>query len=195
MRKIILGIMACITFGSANAQSTKFGAKGGLNISSVTGHDEETKSLIGFHIGGFAEIKVMKKLAIQPEFLFSTQGTTIEAAEGSSNTDLKLNYLNIPLLAKYYITDTFTVEAGPQMGLLVSAKSKGYDIHDLYKTSDFGFNLGCGYNFTENLSAGLRYTIGLTNVADISDEYQDYSDFYNQSFRNSNLALSLAYKF
>jgi len=74
--------------------------------------------------------------------LFSTQGTTIEGYDGDSNNNVKLNYLNIPVLAKYYITDAFSVEAGPQIGLLLSAKSRGEDIGDLYKSSDFGLNLG-----------------------------------------------------
>lgn len=194
MRKIILPIVAFMMFGFANAQSTRFGVKGGLNVSNFTGYEEDVKSLIGFHVGGFAEIKVAKKIAIQPEFLFSTQGTIIEGFDGDSNTTVKVNYLNIPVLAKYYITDAFSVEAGPQIGFLLSAKARGEDVSDLYKSTDFGFNLGCGYNFTEDISVGIRYTIGLTNVNDISDE-QDYPDLYNASFKNSNFALSLAYKF
>jgi hypothetical protein len=89
----------------------------------------------------------------------------------------------------------FFVEAGPQIGFLLSAKSRGEDIGDLYKSSDFGLNLGLGYNFTEDLSIALRYTIGLSDIADVPDDYDDYPDFYNASFKNSNFALSLAYKF
>ncbi|UTN04438.1 outer membrane beta-barrel protein [Flavobacterium bizetiae] len=194
MRKITLSIVTCLVFVFANAQSTRFGVKGGLNISNFTGYQEDVKSLAGFHIGGFAEIKISKKFAIQPEFLFSTQGTTIEGYDGDSNTNVKLNYLNIPVLAKYYITDAFFVEAGPQIGFLLSAKNSGVDIGDLYKSTDYGLNLGLGYNFTENISGNVRYTIGLTDINDVSDDSQ-YPDLYNASFKNSNFALSLAYKF
>jgi hypothetical protein len=194
MKRIILVAIALMAFGFTNAQSTKYGVKGGLNVSGITGYAEDTKTLIGFHVGGFAEIKVIEKLAIQPEFLFSTQGTVIEGFNGDSNTTVKVNYLNIPVLAKYYITNAFTVEAGPQIGFLLSAKTRGEDVSDLYKSTDFGFNLGCGYNFTENIFVGARYTIGLTDVNDASDESL-YPDLYNASFKNSNFALSLAYKF
>jgi hypothetical protein len=169
------------------------GVKGGLNVSNFTGYQQAVKSLIGFHVGGFTEIKVAKKFAIQPEFLFSTQGTIIEGFNGDSNTTVKVNYLNIPVLAKYYITDAFSVEAGPQIGFLLSAKAKGEDVSDLYKSTDFGFNIGCGYNFTEDVSVSARYTIGLTDVNDVSNE--QYPDLSNASFKNSNFALSLAYKF
>lgn len=195
MKRIILPIITFVVFGFANAQSTKFGVKGGLNISNFTGYQEDVKSLAGFHIGGFAEIKVAKKFAIQPEFLFSTQGTTIEGYNGDSNTTVKVNYLNIPILAKYYITDAFSVEAGPQIGFLLSAKSRSEDINDLFKSTDYGLNLGIGYDFTENFALGLRYTIGLSDIADVPDDSQDYPFAYNANFKNSNFALSLAYKF
>ncbi|WP_264553602.1 porin family protein [Flavobacterium sp. N2038] len=194
MKRIILVTIVLMAFGFTNAQSTRYGVKGGLNVSGITGYAEDTKTLIGFHVGGFAEIKVIEKLAIQPEFLFSTQGTVIEGFNGDSNTTVKVNYLNIPVLAKYSISNAFTVEAGPQIGFLLSAKTRGEDVSDLYKSTDFGFNLGCGYNFTENISVGARYTIGLTDVNDASDESL-YPDLYNASFKNSNFALSLAYKF
>ncbi|MCC9016897.1 MULTISPECIES: porin family protein [Flavobacterium] len=192
MKRIILAAMAVMVFGFANAQKTRFGVKGGLNISSVVGGDvEDTKALVGFHVGGFAEIHVVQRFFIQPELLFSAQGTKVD---GSLNdTDIKLNYLNIPVVAKYYIIDKkFNVEAGPQLGVLLSAKVNGNNIKDLTRSVDLGFNLGAGYSFTDNLSAGLRYTIGLSPL---SDKDIDNSDDYYDSAKNSNLALSLAYKF
>lgn len=184
--------MAVMVFGFANAQKTRFGVKGGLNISTVVGGDvEDTKALVGFHVGGFAEIHVVQRFFIQPELLFSAQGTKVD---GSLNdTDIKLNYLNIPVVAKYYIIDKkFNVEAGPQLGVLLSAKVNGNNIKDFTRSVDLGFNLGAGYSFTDNLSVGLRYTIGLSPL---SDKDIDNSDDYYDSAKNSNLALSLAYKF
>jgi opacity protein-like surface antigen len=192
MKKIILSAIAVMAFGFTNAQSTRFGVKGGLNLSTVVGGDvEDTKSLVGFHVGGFAEIKVVEKFFIQPELLYSAQGTKFDGPFGE-DFDTKLNYLNIPVLAKYYIVEKFSVEAGPQLGILLSAKADGEDIKDYTRSVDFGFNVGAGYNFTDNLSIGLRYTIGLSPI---SDKDIDNEDDYYDSAKNSNLALSLAYKF
>jgi hypothetical protein len=193
MRKIILSAIAVMAFGFTNAQETRFGVKGGLNISTVVGGDvEDTKSLVGFHVGGFAEINIVQRFFIQPELLFSTQGTKVDGPFGT-DADIKLNYLNIPVLAKYYIVDKkFSVEAGPQLGVLLSAKAEDEDIKDFTRSVDFGFNIGAGFNFTDNLSVGLRYTIGLSPL---SDEDIDNEDDYYDSAKNSNLALSLAYKF
>ncbi|PBJ13691.1 porin family protein [Flavobacterium sp. ACN6] len=193
MKKIILTAIAVMAFGFANAQQTRFGIKGGLNLSTIVGGDvEDTKTLVGFHVGGFAEINIVEKFFIQPELLFSTQGAKVDGGFGG-DVDFKLNYLNIPVLAKYYIVDNkFSVEAGPQLGVLLSAKAEDNDIKDFTRSVDFGFNIGAGYNFTDNLSVGLRYTIGLSPL---TDEDVDNADDYYDSAKNSNLAISLAYKF
>lgn len=193
MKKIILTAIAVAAFSFANAQQTRFGVKGGLNLSTVVGGDvDDTKTLVGFHLGGFAEINIVEKFFIQPELLFSAQGTKVDGGFGG-DVDFKLNYLNIPVLAKYYIVDNkFSVEAGPQLGVLLSAKAEGEDIKDFTRSVDFGFNIGAGYNFTDNLAVGLRYTIGLSPL---TDEDVDNTDDYYDSAKNSNLALSLSYKF
>ncbi|SHG53065.1 porin family protein [Flavobacterium johnsoniae] len=192
MKKIILAAIAVMAFSFANAQETRFGVKGGLNISTVGGDARNVSSLVGFHVGGFAEIKIIEKLAIQPELLFSTQGAKEKFAGDKYNTNL--NYINVPVLAKYYITKQFTVEAGPQIGFLVSAKSDGEDVKDFYRSVDAGFNIGAGYNFTENLSVGLRYYIGLSNVID--ENYEDWDDYVDSYKVNNNVfSVSLAYKF
>jgi opacity protein-like surface antigen len=193
MKKIILAAIAVMAFGYTNAQQTRFGVKGGLNLSTVVGGDvNDAKTLVGFHVGGFAEIGIVEKFYIQPELLFSAQGTKIDGGPFEDG-DIKLNYLNIPVLAKYYIVDNkFSVEAGPQLGVLLSAKAEDTDIKDFTRSVDFGFNIGAGYNFTDNLSVGLRYTIGLSPL---SDDDIDSDEEYYDSAKNSNLALSLAYKF
>mgnify|MGYP003576305024 FL=1 len=193
MKKIILTAIAVAAFSFANAQQTRFGVKGGLNLSTVVGGDvDDTKTLVGFHVGGFAEINIVEKFFIQPELLFSAQGTKVDGGFGG-DVDFKLNYLNIPVLAKYYIVDNkFSVEAGPQLGVLLSAKAEDEDIKDVTRSVDFGFNIGAGYNFTDNLAVGLRYTIGLSPL---TDEDVDNTDDYYDSAKNSNLALSLSYKF
>ena len=189
MKKIILCAIAIMAFGFANAQKTRFGVKGGLNIATIGGANE-ANALIGVQLGGFAEINIWKKLYIQPELLFSTQGAKFDRYYGDRDQTINLNYINIPVVAKYYITKQFSVEAGPQLGLLVSSNI------DNEKSVDAGFNLGAGYNFTDNFSVGIRYTIGLTSVYDYNDYYYDNDGYYyNDRYTNNVLALTAAYKF
>jgi len=206
MKKIILTVVV-FTFGFVNAQEVKFGAKAGLNFANLTGDIEDASMKIGFNLGGFAEIKVSDKFSVQPELLYSTQGAKNETSEDGFTSESKLNlsYLNIPIMAKYYVSEKFSLEAGPQIGFLLSAKSKyeftesdgeggsisvsgDEDVKDSFESIDFGLNLGTAYDFTENLFAGLRYNIGLSNVA--KTESGD-----DTKINNSVISLSLGYRF
>ena len=61
-----------------------------------------------------------------------------------------------------------SVHAGPQFGILVSAKEDEdgdkEDIKDDFKTTDFGLALGAEADLPANFGVGLRYVFGLTNV-------------------------------
>lgn len=202
MKKIILTVAAVFALSFANAQETKFGAKVALNIASLTGDVEDASSLVGFQIGGFVEFKISDKFAIQPELMYSAQGVKQSYSEAgySYDSDYKLSYLNVPVMAKFYATPKFSLEFGPQIGFLLSAKadytgtgggvtiSESEDIKDNLESVDFGLNFGAGYDFTENLTAGLRYNLGLSNVA----KTEDGDD---EEIKNSVFSISVGYKF
>ncbi len=181
MKKIIL-VVAILAFGFVNAQETKFGLKGGLNMASLT-NSEGGKSLMSFHFGGFAEIKLNEKFAIQPELLYSGQG-----AKFSDVGNFSMNYINVPVMVKYFITNEFNIQAGPQVGILMSAKFDGMDAKEFLKSSDFGFNLGAGYDLTKNIGVNLRYCMGLSQTQKELMEGETAS-------KNSVIQLSVGYKF
>jgi hypothetical protein len=187
MKKItFITLLVLFSISYVNAQDIKYGVKGGLNLSSVSTNTQgDTKSKLGVHLGGVAEISLNDKFSLQPELLFSTQGAKIEFEgddfiyfDGDKET-WKLNYINIPVMAKYYVKDNFSLEAGPQIGFLLSAKldydyvesdnweaeSGKEDIKDQLKGTDFALNFGTGYDLNENMSIGIRYSVGLSNIA------------------------------
>lgn len=198
MKKIILTAAAVFVFGLTNAQDVKYGVKLGINNPSISGIRGEVGHVfkLGINLGGFAEFAVSDKLFVQPELLFSTQGANSKATGLTADSQLNLNYLNIPVMVKYYVIDKLSLEAGPQIGFLVSAKENDtdpythksviLDVKNEYKSLDFGFNLGAGYDFSSNISAGLRYNIGMSNI-----------DSQNLPIdaKNRVLSLSASYKF
>jgi hypothetical protein len=77
MKKIFVAIVAFIGLGSLHAQNVKYGLKGGLNIANLNVSGEASpsmNSIVNLHIGAFAEFKINKKVAFQPELLYSMQG-------------------------------------------------------------------------------------------------------------------------
>jgi opacity protein-like surface antigen len=181
MKKIILTLAVVLTAAFANAQDMKFGAKGGLNSFTVT-NSTGAKSKISFQLGGFAEFKVSEKFAVQPELMYTSQG-----AKDAFGT-LALSYINIPVIAKYYVTEDFSIQAGPQIGFLMSAKYDGTDVKDSLKSMDYGLNIGAGYNLNEDMMLDLRYYLGMAQLQ------KDLATGESAS-HNAGILLSFGYKF
>lgn len=172
-------VIAIFAFAFANAQYKDFGLKGGLNVSDLS--NSEASALVGFHIGGFAEFMIMEKFALQPELLFSTQG-----AKYDSGT-LNLIYVNLPVMGKYSVTENFSIEAGPQIGFLISAKDDDSDVIDSFNTIDFCLNLGIGYTLNEKMMLQLRYNLGLSEIEESLPSGIDGT-------KNAVIQLSFGYK-
>ncbi len=125
MKKILLlAALGIFSFNTVQSQEIGFGIKGGLNLSNLSiKQDDVSKpdSRTSFHIGGLVEIPISGKFSIQPELLFSMQGAQEEESETymgqtySSKTTLKLNYINLPIMAKYYVVDGLALEVGPSI--------------------------------------------------------------------------------
>lgn len=165
MKKVLfLGLFIVFSASTAQAQKFNWGIKGGVNISSLTGDIERTKPLAGFNAGLFAEIKVLKLLAIQPEVVYSTQGTAFDDFEGHSVESVKLDYINIPVLAKLYIFNLVYLEAGPQIGFLVNAKQGSVDYKDNVEDTDLAIAAGLGVSFADKFRANGRVNFGTTDI-------------------------------
>ena len=178
MKKSIL--IACITIlgiTQINAQSDiRFGAKAGLNISTLGG--DSALSLdpkLGFHLGGLLEIPFTDDIIIQPEALISLQGSG-----GFLQDDFNFWYLNVPVMAKYNIWDELYIEAGPQISLLLSDNVEGNLVGGFADDEDFlndtnaidiGFGVGAGYRLDEDFYFQLRFNVGLINsIEDFSSK-------------------------
>jgi hypothetical protein len=180
----------------------KFGTKVGLNLSNFIGDLGYSDFKIGFNLGAFAEISLKHKLTFQPELLFSSQGAKFEESDNNFSFEetLKFNYLNMPLMIKFAASDKFALEFGPQLGFLLSAKSKfeqtfdgetfseEVDIKDSVKSIDFGLNFGASFDVSENIMIGARYNLGLLDITDVEDS----EDF---KLQNAVFSFSLGYRF
>jgi hypothetical protein len=156
--------------GAINAQNFNVGIKGGVNaynISDDFAFGNDTK--IGFHLGLIGHAHLSKQIALQPEIVFSTQG--------SKNTDL--NYVNIPLMFQYMHDNGFRWQAGPQLGFLVGAKTNNINITNDCELIDFGIGIGLSYvNPATDFGFDLRYNHGLSNIFK-----NDNTVFFNRGFQ------------
>lgn len=170
MKKLILcAAIAAFGLSNVNAQEVKFGAKAGVNFASLSGDDADgLDGRTSFHIGGVVNIGISEKFAVQPELVYSSQG-----AKGSFegvDVDYNFDYINLPVLAKFTVAEGFSIEAGPQVGFLMSAKLKAegdsLDVKDDLKGIDFAGAIGLAYQMETGLNFSARYNLGLANIAD-----------------------------
>lgn len=206
MKKLFVAVMALLSFGISFAQQEsksgsdiKYGAKGGLNLANIVGDDAgDANNYVGFNVGFFVEIPVTDKLIFQPEILYSAQGSKSEGIVDGYNVDatLKFNYINLPLMFKYQVANKFSLEAGPYIGFLTSAKLKfdveglgsdTVDMKDDVKSTDFGIGVGMNYEFSDVIFANARYQGGLTEIGD--------SEAGGNSVKNSVFQIGLGFRF
>jgi len=171
MKKSIISfaIILFIGMGMAQAQETNFGIKAGFNSYNITndpGDNFDARS--GFNAGIFSHIHLSPQFALQPELLYSQQGTT-NIDFGAVAADLKLDYLNLPVMLQYMFDNGFRLEAGPQLGFLLSAKMESgdaeEDVKDELKSVDFGIGAGLGYiHVPSGFGVNARYNLGLTDL-------------------------------
>jgi opacity protein-like surface antigen len=172
MKKIILSIAAVFAFGAANAQDMKFGVKGGYINSNFTG-DFDTDAKSSFYFGGLVDFTISEKFHIQPELLYSM--------EGADNDEADLNFVRIPVMAKYYVAEGFNIQAGPQFGFVAG----GGEVKEATKSFDLGLGFGAAYELSSGLFFDARYNLGMSNISDI-----DGVDAKTSSFQ-----LGLGYRF
>lgn len=181
-----------LTVGLAStvkAQSLpEFGVKGGFNYSTFNDADNvEYKG--GFLAGAYANFKIpASPVSVQPEVLFAQYGAKVEDSEAS----FIVNYIQIPVLLKFGFdlpAASPNVYFGPYMGFNTKAEIENNDgalnLEDSAKDSEYGVVVGAGLDVSK-LRLGLRYTAGLTNIAD---------DDFNDSAKNGAIALTVGIAF
>jgi hypothetical protein len=161
-RILLLSLFLIPFVASAQLQG---GARVGLNLSNQKwelGLDSQKDDVKpGFLLGGYLKVGVYKAFSIQPELLYSSQGSK------TPDGNYSLGYISIPAFIRYDFNDMFNLHAGPQVGMLLSAKYQGADIKSSYENIDVGAVFGVGVDF-DQLNAGIRYYQGLTNAFDDS---------------------------
>ena len=187
MKKIFTTLVVAVaTILTVNAQEVKFGARAGLNFSTLSftefsdGADIrvkfDTNFKANFHFGVFTEIGFTNQMLLEAGVAYSQQGSKLKSAEafvlgvsqGKENLDssyFSLNMINIPVWLKYDIHGFKTMT------------EKGDD------SFDFGLGIGAEYNLPMGLFFDANFNLGLTSLGN------------NPSAKNRVLQIGIGYKF
>ena len=190
MKKLLLTMFVMVSAACAFAQGISFGVKAGANLANQkftsSGISLDTKAKPGIHGGAYLIAMINEKFGVQPELLFSMQGSKWDFSGNDSK--FKFNYIAVPVLLRYNITDIISIHAGPQFGFLMSAEAEDEsgdteDIKDDLKGLDVAGATGVEVDLPSGLGFGARYVLGFTNVADADGADADDFEIKNRAFQ------------
>ena len=159
---------------------------------------DDAKMKFGFVGGAEFGYQVSDQFAVTAGLLATMEGAKSKS-EGYIDfgffdvkvKDLSVNttYLNIPIMANYYVAPGLAIKAGVQPGFMIGQKIKAttsagkVDSSDSegYKKFDFSIPLGLSYEI-DDFVIDARYNLGLTKV------------FKGADSKNSVIMLTVGYK-
>ncbi|RYU83806.1 porin family protein [Hymenobacter persicinus] len=208
MKKIYLTLAACVcATGLAQAQNTvQVGVRAGANWANndatrkqyYTREESAPHPQLGFMGGIFATYQLTSWLSVQPELLYSRQGTAFSGFYGGGGGGssifyaldkhrIKLDYLELPVLVQAGGKRLFG-ELGMQAGFLVGTRDevttyRGSSPYSYTEYSPESFErwqcnavAGLGVKLPHSLALTVRYSYGLRHVLKqlTEEQYNSY---------------------
>jgi opacity protein-like surface antigen len=175
----------------------EYGFQSGLNLNTIHGKTNLKQSasvLTGLSVGGHFKINITNQFGVKAIIAYDQCGWALRslvfadnfgAEIGKTDVFIKLNYLNMPLLAEYSFGNKvkFNVDGGIFFGFLLGDKiitkvtqslqpgqaPKTTGTSDNRKATNFGLSFGAGVQIpvthTVKLDFGVRDNLGLVNIS------------------------------
>lgn len=204
MKKKILSMVVLMstslcTFAQNGVGDWSFMPKAGLNLATMT-NDDDAKIRPALTIGGEFGYVASPKVALSFGAMYSQQGCKGNV-QGIDAT-IKMDYINVPIIAACRVTDNLSVKVGLQPGFMINDKVKisangasaEVGLKESYEAAgmdvtinmfDLSIPIGISYDFN-NVQLDFRYNAGLTNALSIPG---------GEGTKNSVFQFTIGYKF
>ena len=197
MKKIMMiaAMMVATVAAKAQFEPGTFTLQPKVGVTLATISSDNTKFKFGMAAGIEGQYQLNNWFGLSAAVMYSQQGAK------AKNYDVKVNteYINIPVMAKFYVTKGLSLNVGLQPGFMTKAKAKGdgrtIDVKSNCNKVDFSIPMSIAYEFENGLSFEARYATGLTNVG--KDAFDSTSSSWDKTFQNKNevFMLTVGYKF
>lgn len=180
MKNLILGIAMMVFFGWSNradAQDINYGIMIGGGISQL--HLNVLNDLpvfsnnpiASYQVNGYIQYKPSDYwgLRIEPGYIRKGGEICVLPSLTTVKTDLKMDYIHMPMLFQFYPRDYISAEIGPELSYLINSNVDYLSlIMDPIKNKfNLGLNAGLTYHTEGPLSIGLRYNKVFTPIQKI----------------------------
>ena len=130
----------------------------GINVANITDGNGDAK--VGLAAGAELGYQLNESFAVTAGAIYSMQGAKNDGVK------MNLDYINIPILANYYITKGLAVKAGIQPAFKVKSEAKADVVSvdmDGFKSFDLSIPVGLSYEISDFV-IDARYNWGMTKV-------------------------------
>ena len=177
MKKLFLAVVAMMvsatTFAQNEVGQLTIQPKVGVNIANITDSDGADPR-IGLAAGAEFEYGLTDNIGLSAGVLYSMQGVKTTIVD--DDCTWKLDFLNVPILANFYVAKGFAVKLGVQPGFKLSSKakfkgsggSKEVEVEDGVKSVDLSIPVGLSYQY-QNIVFDARYNWGVTKIVNDVD--------------------------
>lgn len=161
-------LLGALLMGASHAHAQGgVGWKAGFHMSTLFSQAQNNDLIPGGHLGVYFPLAYGNRFELQPEVLFSMQGSARTYNEDNTRT-LRLYYAQVPVSAKYFITPILNIQGGVQLGYLGMASARteegSEDVTDDLQRLDMSFIMGLGFDMMDGWDLTFRYSSGMTNV-------------------------------
>ena len=194
MKKLMMIAVMAIVAMTASAQNTlrdngafTLQPKVGLGLGSFSGEyvkvagESDPKTRVGFLVGVEGEYYINSWFSAALGLNYAQQGWKVD------DVAAKLDYLNVPLTADFYVAPGLALKTGVQFGFLMNAKAEDVDIKDDCEKMNISIPLGISYEIS-NFILDIRYNLGLTKVNKTTGSH-------NMKQRSDLIQFTIGYKF
>ncbi len=195
MKKIMMIAAMLVATVAAKAQfapgTWSLQPKVGIELTEISYDDAKLKFGLGAGVEG--QYQINNWLGVSAALMYQQQGSKVK----NSSYKIKLEYINIPVMAKFYVTKGLSLNAGMQFGFLTTAKIDSDDIKSYCNKVDVSIPLSIAYELPMGVTFEARYTTGLTNVFKEAYGFPGTSSDADKLLYDKNevLMLTVGYKF
>jgi hypothetical protein len=197
---LVLG-MSVLSIADAYAQKFEGGAFAGLTTSQVNGDGLGGFDIFGPQLGFFTRFKLSDRSSLQLEIAYKQKGAREPVSDTSNFYELRIHYVNLPLLFSYRISQQLSFEIGPALDIYVnSTESDIGGIRNPNQNPFFPVNLvglsGIIYHLNEHWLVCFRSSFSITPIREGTAGYSPaLVQIGGVGNRNITLSTALYYSF
>lgn len=165
--KRILFVVAFSVAATFTSNAQNWAAKAGFG--SLGSSMEGSSSVTGFGVGVSADFEMTESINVQPEIMYNI-------FDGGG-------LVSIPVLAKYYVAEKFSVLGGPQVNYTLA------DMPEEFSPLGVGIAAGGAYDINDQFFVDARYN------AEVTNRFNGESDFYEGKLAYNLFSVGVGYRF